>query len=552
MTYKTDISYNELMNIYTRRHPGGERDRIKTAFLFASEKHEGKMRKSGEPYINHPLRTARLLAEHGFGEDYLIAALLHDVVEDCNVPLSEIRDLFGRTVAKTVDAVTSLSDRDFNGQKLTKKKIDLLSDAKLQNKMNIMALYVKIADRIDNLSTISCFSEKKQLLKAQHTREILIPMAIQAKAFFFVDVLEDLCFHIEHARQLEQMEEACQKIRAENRLSTDKALNILEKVFDPLRNNYARELDPYRRYIISFSYADRTMVSLFRQATSTDKLRDIRHHLRKDTFAFHDIFLTVSNDLEEEGTPIRPHDLFFKYFELVLSKEGFYIVDYKRTTHKDSTYFLLADDRDNLYRLFIRTQDENDRYRNGNFDDDRAFFPGTVNELDPRDTYKPKIKVFRADGTAMMIDSGSTVLDFAFHIHTGLGLHFKYANLNGNPTQLPAYTRLNDRDTVVITKDEEVIPTFTWFKYVRTSRATDRLIRFFYKLYADERGCPFVLKQGTVPRSTAQPIPPEQGTVPRSAAQPAGQCEAGWRSTANCTGTGDGSPAQPTGQCETG
>jgi hypothetical protein len=240
------------------------------------------------------------------------------------------------------------------------------------------------------------------------------------------------------------------------------------------------------------------MISLFRQATaSADKIRDMRLLLSKETFAFQDLFLTVSSDLEEEGTPIRPHDLFFKYFDLVLSREGFYIVDYRRTTHEDSTYFLLADERDNLYRLFIRTVEENDRYRTGSRVDEGTFFQGTVDEVEPRDAYKPKIKVFRKDGTAMLIDKGATVLDFAFHIHTGLGLHFKYARLNGNSTQLPAYTRLNDRDTVVITEAEDVQPTFTWFKYVKTSRATDRLVRYFYRLYADERGCPFVrsLKQ---------------------------------------------------------
>ena len=362
------------------------------------------------------------------------------------------------------------------------------------NKMNTRALYVKIADRIDNLSTISCFSEEKKLLKAQHTREMLIPMAKKAGAYYFVDQLEDLCFRIEHTPQLAQMEEACRRIHAENRLTTGKALDKLESVFDPLRNNYTKELGPpYRRHIISFEHADRTMVSLFRQATSAaDKIGDMRLLLRKETFAFHDLFLTVSNDLEEEGTPIRPHDLFFKYFDLVLSSEGFFIVDYMRTTHKDSTYFLLADERDNLYRLFIRTEDENDRYRTGNRIDEGTFFQGTVDEVEPRDAYKPKIKVFRKDGTAMMIDKGATVLDFAFHIHTSLGLHFKYARLNGNATQLPAYTRLNDRDTVVITEEEDVLPTFTWFKYVKTSRATDRLVRYFYRLYADERGCPFV------------------------------------------------------------
>ena len=491
--YKLEVSYNDLTNIFSQKHPGADRDGIKRAYAFANEKHGGTRRKSGEPYINHCLRTARLLAEHGFDSICLIAALLHDVVEDCDVTLTQIREMFGREAARTVDAVTSLSDRDYDGRKLTKKQRDILSDAKLLNKMNTRALYVKIADRIDNLSTISCFSEEKKLLKAQHTREMLIPMAQKAGAYYFVDQLEDLCFRIEHTPQLAQMEEACRRIHAENRLTTGKALDKLESVFDPLRNNYTKELEPYRRHIISFEHADRTMVSLFRQATSAaDKIGDMRLLLRKETFAFHDLFLTVSNDLEEEGTPIRPHDLFFKYFDLVLSSEGFFIVDYMRTTHKDSTYFLLADERDNLYRLFIRTEEEKDRYRTGTRIDEDTFFQGTVDEVEPRDAYKPKIKVFRKDGTAMMIDKGATVLDFAFHIHTSLGLHFKYARLNGNATQLPAYTRLNDRDTVVITEEEDVLPTFTWFKYVKTSRATDRLVRYFYRLYADERGCPFV------------------------------------------------------------
>ena len=185
-TYKLEVSYNDLMNIYSKKHPGSDRDGIKRAYVFANEKHGGVRRKSGEPYINHCLRAARLLAEHGFESDCLIAALLHDVIEDCDVSLAEIREKFGRQVAKIVDTVTSLNDRDYDGRKLTKKQRDILSDAKLLKKMNLPALYVKIADRIDNLSTISCFSEEKRLRKAQHTREMLIPLAEEAKAFYFV------------------------------------------------------------------------------------------------------------------------------------------------------------------------------------------------------------------------------------------------------------------------------------------------------------------------------------------------------------------------------
>ena len=492
MTYKWDVSYNEVMNIYTTMHPDGDREGIKRAYQFADEKHAGVKRGSGEPYIQHPLRVARLLAQHGFESDCLIAAFLHDVVEDCGVTLTEIRELFGGPIEKIVDTVTSLSDRDFDGQNLTKSQLDILSDARLQDKMNIRALYVKIADRIDNLETISGVREEKRIPKAVHTREILIPMAAQANAYYFVDILEDLCFRIEHPAQLAQMEEACEKIHSENRRATGKALNEFERIFDPLRNACAKELDPYHRHIIRFWHQERTMISLFRQATtSTEHLNDMRLLLRKDTFAFHDLFLIVSNDLEEEGTPVRPHDLFFKYYDLELSRNGFNILDYRRTTHKDATYFLLADEMDNLYRLFIRTKDEFDRYKYGNIIDNSAFFPGVVNKIEPRDTYKPKIKVFCADGAAVFIDRDSTVLDFAFHIHTDLGLHFKYAQLNGNGTQLAAYTRLNDGDTVIITADKNITPGFTWFKYVRTSKAVDRLVRYFNHIYA-ERGCPFV------------------------------------------------------------
>ena len=121
-TYKLEVSYNDLMNIFSRKHPGTDREGIKRAYTFANEKHSGVRRKSGEPYINHCLRAARLLAEHGFADQCLIAALLHDVVEDCDVTLPQIREMFSREVAKTVDAVTSLSDRDYDGRKLTKKQ----------------------------------------------------------------------------------------------------------------------------------------------------------------------------------------------------------------------------------------------------------------------------------------------------------------------------------------------------------------------------------------------------------------------------------------------
>ena len=135
---------------------------------------------------------------------------------------------------------------------------------------------------------------------------------------------------------------------------------------------------------------------------------------------------------------------------------------------------------DNLYRLFVRTESDYQRYVYGSIADaDGPLVPADVNEFEPRDTYNEKIKVFRRDGSAMLIDKGATVLDFAFHVHSDLGYHFAYATVDESMTRLPAYTRLNEGDTITIVTNARNKPAFKWIKYVRTSRAKYHLARYF-------------------------------------------------------------------------
>ena len=191
MSYKLEVDLKEIMNIYSKNHKVGNKNGIKRAYHFAEEKHAGVTRGTGEPYINHVLRTARSVAEWGAESEVIMAALLHDVVEDCDVTLDDIEKEFGSIVRDIVDTVTSLSDKDFdstNGTP-TKAQKDLLSDAKLQSKMTSKALLVKIADRIDNLNTLSGVKEEKRIPKAEHTKAIIIPMARLAKADYLADIL---------------------------------------------------------------------------------------------------------------------------------------------------------------------------------------------------------------------------------------------------------------------------------------------------------------------------------------------------------------------------
>lgn len=484
--YRMEVYFSDVMKAFNKRHQMGNRQLLQKSYRYAEMKHAGVMRKSGEPYIKHPLRAARCLAEWGFESEVIAAAFLHDVVEDCDTPLSEIEAEFGSHVARIVDAVTALSDKDFGDRELSKQQKDMLSDVRLQTMMNDEALFVKIADRIDNLNTISGVPLDKRIPKAEHTREILLPIAKHVKAYFFVNVLEELCFEIEHPGEHRKVNDLYEELCLRNLGICEESLTTLASIFDPESPNIQSELEPYRRHIRDFWYTRRSLSSIYMQIyQGADNIKkDLKALLCKEKIPQYDMILIVSDELGEKGAPMNPDDVFFSYFRTELSKKGFYFVDIRETDLSKTTYYLLADRMDNLYRFFVRTESGHQRYLYGNIvDADKVLSIPNVNDVDPRETFNRKIKVFRRDGSAMEIDENATVLDFAFYIHTDLGLHFDYAMVNGTTTQLPPYTRLNSGDTVVIVQNPEAAPTFSWFNYARTVRATHHLVHYFNKLY---------------------------------------------------------------------
>lgn len=485
MTYELTVDFSDIMNIYSQNHKVGNKHGIKRAYHFAEEMHAGVTRGTGEPYIQHPLRVARSVAEWGAESDVIMAALLHDVVEDCDVTLAEIEELFDSSVADIVDAVTALSDKDFDyaTHTLTKAQKDILSDAKLQSKMNSKALLVKIADRIDNLNTLSGVKEEKRFPKAEHTKAILIPMARLAKADHLADVLEELCFKIEHPKMYENIEKQYNYLLEANRDACQDSLCTLEQIISPNYNNHA--LSRYRRYIVDFIHSERSYISIYRQISrdASNLKEDWPSLLTKYNIELYDLTFIVSDELSDEKSGLHPYDVFFNYFDKALSAKGFYLVKYCFTTNKTTGYFLLTDETDNLYRLFVRTELEYLRFLYGSIvDPDSNFAIRDVNEIEPRDTYNEKIRVFRRDGSAMDIDKGATVLDFAFYIHTDLGLHFDYAMVDESKTKLPKNTRLSEGDLITIVSSDKVSPDITWFKHANTSRAKHSLVKYFQKL----------------------------------------------------------------------
>lgn len=483
--YTMDICIDDVLNELSKNHKITYKGNVNKAYEYAAKMHKGQKRKTGEPYIMHPLRVARLIASWGFESDLVCVALLHDVVEDCESTLEDITELFGSTISKTVDAVTAIHHELQEAENPTKEELDTLSDVRLQEKMSEKALYIKVADRIDNLRTIDKFPEEKKIAKAKHTREIIIPMLIKEGAFELVDILEDLCLKIEHPDRYTTINNTYTELLNMNSFTTNKVLKLLSEVFTQNSSHVPSDLYTYLNYVTDFTYNPRSTISVYRQINheAENLTRDMPKLLHKKNIAMYDLTLVINDNIDslkgyDNASELSPIDVFYKLYEQILSDRNIYILDYRMTTYGDSKYFVLCDKMDNLYRLFIKTETEYMRYKLGHIIDieDVLIFEH-IDNIDPRDTYNQKIKVFKRDKAAMYIDAGATMLDFAFAIHSEIGRHFDYAIIDDSKTQHKAYERLNEGDTITIVTNPNIEPKLQWFKYVKTSKAVEHLIK---------------------------------------------------------------------------
>lgn len=480
--YETSIFIEDVIALLYNNHTVVSKVNIKKAYNFALEKHNGQKRVSGESYIMHPLRVAKLLAEWGFGSEVVIAGLLHDVIEDCNVSVDMITGMFGSNIANLVDAVTQVNKHMKGLEGLSKKEIDRLSDIRLIKNISEESLFIKVADRLDNLYTIDVMSEAKQLNKARDTREILIPMVIKEKAFKLADELSELCFKIEHRELYNKIFSAYKRILRANSVQSKKTLDFLSNVFSSSCTDLQRNLLPYAKYMKRFIVEKPQMKSIFRTVSSNVENihNDMDKHLVKDKIVLYNIAIVIDNKVMDENPAISLWDIFFEYYSEVLADKEICICDFRQAHNSKSSYMLICDRMNNYYRLFVKTEKDYMRFRLGNIvDNDKQLSFTEVNEIDPRDTYKKKIKVFDENGNARYIDAGATVLDFAFLIHTELGFHFLYAIINGNKTQQGPFVRLNEGDMIKIEHSEEITADIKWFSYCKTSKATHHLVRYF-------------------------------------------------------------------------
>ena len=461
-------------------NPSADLRGLEEAYEFALQHHAGQMRKSGEPFISHPLEVAMILAGLNLDTATLQAALLHDVVEDSAVSLKEIRKRFGDEVAALVDGVT----------KLGRIKFSSLAEAQSQNmrKMliamakDIRVILIKLADRLHNMRTLSALPEDKQRQKAIETMEIYAPLAHRLGISSIKWELEDLAFYYLEPRKFAQIE----KMVAESRAARETYLHqVIEQLSGELRDvGIESEIAGRPKHLYSI-YQKMThrgkdfseIYDLIALRVIVDSVKDVYGALGtvhsiwkpvpgrfKDYVAMPKFNMYQSLHTTVIGPAGRPLEIQIRTEEMHRTAEYGIAAHwrYKEGGRADEAF----DERLSWLRQMLEWQTE--------LKDPREFMEALKIDL-----FEDEVFVFTPKGDVVSLRRGSTPIDFAYMIHTEVGHHCVGAKVNGSIVTLDYELQMGDRVDILTNKSSW--PSRDWLNVVRTSSARSKIRSYFSK-----------------------------------------------------------------------
>ena len=485
--------------------PGDATELIRDAYLFADRSHEGQLRKSGDPYIAHPLEIALFLSDLRMDEQAIAAALLHDVVEDCDVSLDELAVEFGPEIAKLVDGVTKLTQLDtrihnplrgINGDARDPDNLYAESLRKMLVAMaeDIRVVLIKLADRLHNMRTLDALPPEKQRRIAQETLDIYSPLAHRLGIWEIKWQLEDLAFrylNIDKYREISRMLSARRAVREE----------YVSQVSDLLKERLEGE-----GIKADVSGRPKNIYSTYR------KMRKYEAQ-GKQLSEIYDLF-ALRVLVDEEPDCYRVLGIVHQLWHPLPGQIDDYIANPKENMYQALHTTVVCEGGSHL-EVQIKTVDMHNvseygvaahwRYKEGNSKDKkfeeklsqfRQLLEGQRDatsteefiESVKQDIFRDQVFVYTPKGKIVELTAGSTPVDFAYKIHTELGHRCVGAKVNGR--LVPLDTALQNGDTVEImsTKSERG-PSLDWLNanrgYVRSASARQSIRQWFRR---QERG----------------------------------------------------------------
>lgn len=479
--------YESMMQAVKRYSPAADLDVIQRAFEYANEKHKKQLRKSGEPYIIHPLAVAEIVAEIGLDTDAIAAALLHDCLEDTDASFDEITRLFGRTVAELVEGVTKLTRVQYST--MEEQQMENLRKMFMAMSKDIRVILIKISDRLHNMRTLEYQTPAKQVSKSMETMEIYAPLAHRLGIRSVKEELEDLSLkHLDPVAYHEiEQQLALRKEDREAFLS-----NIIKRIQARLEEEHVTAQIDGRVKSIYGIYR-----KMYIQGRSFDEIYDIYAvRIIVDTVPecynilgiIHDMLRPIPNRFKDYiSTP--KQNMYQSLHTTVLDKEGVpfevqirtwdmhYTAEYGVAAHwkykigmegKDS-----LDERLAWIRQLLESQKDSD--------DVEDIVKSIKTDIAPEEVF-----VFTPRGDVIRLPQGSTVVDFAYAIHSEVGNKMIGAKVDGRLVSLDYKVKTGMIVEIITSTTQSNGPSRDWLKIVKTSEARNKIRSWFKKEKREE------------------------------------------------------------------
>ena len=480
---KIDNEVQELLTRLSRRLSAEDVERIEQAYTLAREAHMEQKRKSGEPYIMHPVAVAKIVAEElRLGANPIIAAFLHDVVEDTPYTIEDIRERFGDDVAFLVDVVTKKKKKNSSSSAGSSSQIDNYKQMLNSLHYDIRALLIKLSDRLHNMRTLSSMRPDKQMKIAGETDYFYAPLAHRLGLYYIKREMENLSFRYRCPRDYAYINECLTKELKGREAGLKSFMFEIERL---LENN---DIFMARTEVYS-----RGPYSAWRKMHSTGC--DFKHVEGKYYIR---IIYPNTHEYSEKDMSLKIYSILTDRFK---EKPGSVanFIDSPKENGYQSYHVQLLTPQGTWEEVHISSERMIRKSQFGciaestetNITNWLEKFKHVLQEMATRGKeveymdgvtssfYNDDITAYTPAGKAVILPKGATALDFAFEIHSELGLHAQYARINGLLVSVKA--ELERGDVVYIGKNDNITPKRDWLEHVSTFKAKSHISTFLNK-----------------------------------------------------------------------
>lgn len=480
-----EVLFDKLVHIIKEYHPSADISKIEAAYKLADSCHEGQLRKSGEPYICHPLCVAIILAELQLDKETIIAGILHDVIEDTSCTPEELREEFGEEVELLVDGVTKLTQLQYSKDKVDVQAENLRKMFVAMAK-DIRVILIKLADRLHNMRTLQFQSPPKQIEKSRETMDIYSPIAQRLGISKIKVELDDISMRYLHPEVFKELEEKIAEKATEKRSFIAEIQNEVSEhiksagIEATIGGRVKHYFSIYKKMVNQNKSLDQ-IYDLFAVRIIVDSLKDcyatlgIIHEMYvpvpgrfKDYIAMPkaNMYQSIHNTLI--GPKGQPFEIQIRTYDMHRTAEYGIAAHWKYKEGSDGKDNKQSEEaKYNWLRQILEWQKD--------MSDNKEFLSLIKDDLN---LFSDSVYCFTPTGDVKNLPAGSTPIDFAYSVHSAVGNKMVGARANGKLVTIDYVIQNGDR-IEIITSANSKGPSLDWLKVVKSSQARTKINQWF-------------------------------------------------------------------------